>query len=292
MTLTFLGAGSAFSRQYGTTCSLLETPSQERWLLDCGRQAPEQLDQARLSWHDIDGQLITHAHGDHIYGLEEFAFARYYNGLEDHPSLLTGGERPKLVAHHAVLAEVWESLAPSLRYIERGGEPRRDGALEDYFEKIAPRKRSQERDEAGFCAWESFEVSELKIHARSVPHVPLKPSSGFEIEWQGQAGACRVWWSGDSRVESDFLVEIARRCSVMFQDCSFAPNGGEVHGDVQALLALPLDVRKKIVLMHHDDELDQNSRLVLNAGFRLAFPGQVYDLEAGICIKDKLRRVA
>jgi ribonuclease BN (tRNA processing enzyme) len=78
MTLRFLGTGGAFSRQYGTTCSLMTARSGERWLIDCGRQAPDQLWDAGLDWHDIDGQIVTHVHGDHIFGLEDFAFQRYY----------------------------------------------------------------------------------------------------------------------------------------------------------------------------------------------------------------------
>ena len=77
MSLHVLGAGAAFSRRYGTTCSMLTMRNGERWLVDCGRQAPEQLANVGLSWHQITGQLVTHVHGDHVYGMEEFAFVRY-----------------------------------------------------------------------------------------------------------------------------------------------------------------------------------------------------------------------
>src|ERR1044071_9742202 len=78
MLLSVLGSGAAFSRRYGTTCSVVTMPSGDAWLIDCGRQAPEQLAGAGLGWHDISGQLVTHVHGEHVYGLEEFAFVRYY----------------------------------------------------------------------------------------------------------------------------------------------------------------------------------------------------------------------
>src|SRR6187399_1258801 len=64
MTLQVLGSGAAFSRRYGTTCSVLTMPSGDRWLIDCGRQAPEQLAGAGLGWHGIAGQLVTHVRGD------------------------------------------------------------------------------------------------------------------------------------------------------------------------------------------------------------------------------------
>ena len=44
------------------------------WLVDCGRQAPDQVHAAGLSWHRIAGQIVTHVHGDHTGGLEDFAF--------------------------------------------------------------------------------------------------------------------------------------------------------------------------------------------------------------------------
>ena len=72
ITLQFLGAGGAFSCRYGTTCSMLTLSGSERWLIDCGRQAPDQITAEGLTWDDIDGQIITHVHGDHIYGLEDF----------------------------------------------------------------------------------------------------------------------------------------------------------------------------------------------------------------------------
>ena len=58
ITLQLLGAGGAFTRIYGTTCSVL-CLDDERWLIDCGRQAPDQLHAAGIGWHDIDGQLVT-----------------------------------------------------------------------------------------------------------------------------------------------------------------------------------------------------------------------------------------
>lgn len=281
MTLTFLGAGSAFSRQYQTTCSLLCTPNKERWLVDCGRQAPEQLHRAGLSWHDVHGQLVTHAHGDHIFGLEELAFARYYATQGKVRSIAQGGVRPKLVIHQAVGREVWECLAPSLRYIERSGAAKDNGEIGDYFRLVPTKARASQRTPEGWDDWERFHVSEMEIHARIVPHVPLKPSTGFEVAWQGATRECRFWWSGDARVDASFLEDMAQRCEILFQDCSFAPKGGGVHGDFEALLALPLAVRRKMVLMHHDDDLPQHSETARLAGFRLAQPGHTYDLERG-----------
>ena len=120
MTLRLFGAGGAFSRRYGTTCSMITLRSGQRWLIDCGRQAPDQLHAAGYAWHDITGQIITHVHGDHVYGLEDFAFIRYFESRGGDLATSLGGCRPKMVAHTAVCAEVWETPAPSLRYLNDG----------------------------------------------------------------------------------------------------------------------------------------------------------------------------
>ena len=50
---------------------------------------------------------------------------------------------------------------------------------------------------------------------------------------------------------------------------------------IAGLEALPERVRHKMVLMHHEDNLDQNRTRVEAAGFRVAMPGQIYDLVSG-----------
>ena len=51
--------------------------------------------------------------------------------------------------------------------------------------------------------------------------------------------------------------------------------------ELEKLEVLPERVRHKMVLMHHEDNLDQNRDRVEAAGFRVAMPGQVYDLASG-----------
>src|SRR5262245_47202964 len=162
MTLQVLGSGAAFSRRYGTTCSVIELPSGDRWLIDCGRQAPEQLAHAGLRWHDIAGQLVTHVHGDHVFGLEEFAFVRYYTSAGRVPAVMKGGARARLAAHSAVLAELWEVLGPSLRYrSDSNGEPV-TGALGDYFEVLRP-SSIEPPAQASWNHAEAFRVGELSL---------------------------------------------------------------------------------------------------------------------------------
>jgi ribonuclease BN (tRNA processing enzyme) len=277
MTLRFLGAGGAFSRHYGTTCSMVTLTSGELWLIDCGRQAPDQLWATGLDWHRIGGQIITHVHGDHIFGLEDFAFMRYYETRREVAAVMTGGPRPKLVAHGAVIEEIWESMAASLRYLRSDTGNPRSGTLANYFEVIEP--HAFEPPQAN--PWrhsERFATGALELIARESEHVPGKPSCSLEF---GVGGGRIAWWSGDCTVDAEFLTAIEPRTSIYFHDCTFTDYPGQVHGAFSLLERLPESVRRKMVLMHHEDDIEAHRGQVEALGFRVALPGHVYDLVRG-----------
>jgi ribonuclease BN (tRNA processing enzyme) len=279
VTLSVLGAGAAFSRRYGTTCSVLTLASGERWLIDCGRQAPEQLWHAGLSWHRITGQLVTHVHGDHVYGLEEFAFIRYYSDGDGVSAVLTSGPRPLLIGHTAVLSELWEVLRPSLRFrTDRDGNAV-VGTLDDYFDVILPVGIENPIDQEWNHA-ETFSARGLDIVARETRHVAGKPSMCFEIALPGETDRI-AWWSGDSVVDIERLERLEARTSVFFHDCTFAQTTGQVHGAFSDFERLSPSLRRKIVLMHHDDDLERYRPRAESLGFRLCMPGDVYDLVSG-----------
>jgi ribonuclease BN (tRNA processing enzyme) len=245
-------------------------------LIDCGRQAPEQLAAAGLGWHGLTGQLVTHVHGDHVYGLEEFAFVRYYTGGDASDAVIQGGPRPRLVAHSAVLGELWEVLGPSLRYrSDENGEPV-VGTLEDYFDRLAPtRVEAPERS-----AWnhaEVFRSADLQLVARETRHVHGKPSTSFEFELPGTNGRC-AWWSGDSVVDADLLERLLPRTTVFFHDCTFTEFPGQVHGQFSDFEKLGAELRQRIVLMHHEDDIERYRARAEALGFRLAMPGDVFNL--------------
>ncbi len=280
MSLRFYGAGGAFSRTYGTTCSGLVLSSGDQWLIDCGRQAPDQLEAAGVSWHQISGQIITHVHGDHVFGLEDFAFSRYFHADHGIGAVREGGPRPRLVCHRAVREEVWQTMAAALRYVPDPQAPT-SGTLETYFEVIDPVYAEPPTDEPWASA-EHFDVAGLRLVARDTEHVPAKPSTSLEIRVGDDADDDRIaWWSGDSTVMPQLLAELAPRTTVFFHDCTFTEYPGQVHGSFQRLEALPEALRRKIVLMHHEDDLEEQRARAEALGFRIALPGHVYDLTTG-----------
>jgi ribonuclease BN (tRNA processing enzyme) len=280
MTLRFYGAGGAFSRRYGTTCSGITLRNGHQWLIDCGRQAPDQLHAAGVSWHEIEGQIMTHVHGDHTFGLEDFAFSRYFHAECGVESVRDGGPRPKLVCHRAVREEVWQTMAAALCYVPAPAPPT-SGRLETYFDVIEP----VEVEPPAQMPWsraEHFAVGGLRLVARDTEHVPGKPSTSLELLVGERDDDRRIaWWSGDVTVMPELLAELEPRTTVFFHDCTFTEYPGQVHGSFQALEALPEVIRRKVVLMHHEDDLESNRARAEALGFRIALPGYVYDLVSG-----------
>ena len=277
MILRFLGAGGAFSRHYGTTCSVLTLQGGARWLIDCGRQAPDQLEAAGISWHEIEGQIITHVHGDHIYGLEDFAFSRFYSSQNGVAAIRQGGPKPKLMAHTAVLAELWTALQPALGYVPDGGGGSVTGSMGDYFETLEPVATKPPRLDR-WPSSETFAADGLPLITRECRHVPGKPSTSLEI---GLPGDKIAWWSGDSVVDTKRLIELEPKATIFFHDCTFVEYEGQVHGAFSLLENLPDAVRHKMVLMHHEDDIESNRARAEARGFRIALPGHRYDLATG-----------
>jgi ribonuclease BN (tRNA processing enzyme) len=273
------GAGGAFSRRYGTTCAQLQLPDGARWLIDCGRQAPDQLAAAGVSWHDVTGQIITHVHGDHVFGLEDFAFSRFFFDGERVPAIRNGGPRIQLVCHEAVRDEVWATLAPMLRWVPDATPPG-SGTLESYFAPVAVSSREPPRGNPWDHA-QTFTSGMLRVTVRETMHVPHKPSTSVALALD-DTGSRIAWWSGDSTVDGALLAELEPRTTVFFHDCTFVEYPGQVHGSFQLLEKLPEAVRVKMVLMHHEDDLELHRSRAEDLGFRIALPGDAFDLVRGV----------
>lgn len=69
--LTFLGTSAGVpTRRRNVTGLAVQTGPGKSWLLvDCGEATQHQILRSALSVHDLHTILITHAHGDHCYGL-------------------------------------------------------------------------------------------------------------------------------------------------------------------------------------------------------------------------------
>jgi hypothetical protein len=129
--------------------------------------------------------------------------------------------------------------------------------LADYFDVLEP-SHVEPPARSSWNHAEAFRAGALSAVTRETRHVHGKPSTSIEFALPG-AGSRVAWWSGDSVVDADLLQRLAPRTSVFFHDCTFAEFPGQVH----------------------DDTIEEHRERAVALGFRLALPGDVYDLCSG-----------
>lgn len=261
MQLIMLGTGGGFTPQsenYNNN-ALLITNSGKKYLIDCGHNALDSLEEFiemggeavgfTNGIFDIDGVFVTHMHADHIGGLATLALRFYFGSA----SALGERKRLKLVMHPKLIpafsgvdnpnhdADLWEhylrcQLAP-LNTLE--GTPK-TGQFKDYFQL--------------HCK-ESFEDGDLKASWYEASdrghHVPGALAFGLHIDTESGRKICYTadvrWHEGNAMWGGD-----PEEFSLIFQDvCNRPFSLALVHADSGNLNGLPVETKKKLVLMHY-----------------------------------------
>lgn len=125
MQLLFLGTSSGVPTRQRNVSALALTFDQaaEWWLLDCGEGTQHQLLRTNLSPSKLSVVLISHMHGDHVFGLMGLLATRGMNG-SDIPLTIVGP-----VGIKGFIQSSLRATGSSLRYaheiieIPRGSEP-------------------------------------------------------------------------------------------------------------------------------------------------------------------------
>jgi len=233
------GTGSAWSTRYGNASALIEAGGQ-RLLVDCGHTVPGRLLQMGLTLRDIDAVFISHLHGDHIYGLEEWGFK----------NLLLWNVKPKLLIAETLADALWTRvLAGTMAQVCD-----RSCVLSDYFH-IIPMREGQSLTPG---PWE------LEIHP--VRHVPHALAYGLKVRSEGAT----VGFTCDTVAPIDpwFYDDT----HLVFHDCTFSPPFEEtVHAHFDQLCLYPEAFRRKTMLVHYgDDVADFKADAAWQARFRVS----------------------
>lgn len=263
MKLTFLGTGTAWSKaphNYNNNAIVQAAPDAPRFLLDCGGTAPQSLFDLGLGVDDFGAVLITHIHGDHVFGLEEVGFYNFFKL----------GRKVKLYLPERLLSsrsgiegeDLWDNcLRGSMgTVLNASGGPREVG-LEDYFDVTYLR------------VGEPVEIHGVEVEIFEVDHVPMKPCYGVLLD-------NTVAYTSDttySRKRVDWML--SRGCQHIFHDAYFGITyPGRVHASFDELLDLPPDLYTQIDIMHYNDNATEDQRKrATDLGFNLAKKHQSFD---------------
>ncbi|GIQ61444.1 MBL fold metallo-hydrolase [Paenibacillus cisolokensis] len=217
--IQMIGTGSAFAKRYDNNNALIETGSRTL-LLDCGITCPSALYRLGRHFGEIDAVLISHIHGDHVGGLEEYAYQMKY----------VYKRKPVLYVPAPLVAPLWEHT------LKGGMESEEADSLTHYFD-VYPLEEGEE----------SELLPGLRVKPLRTRHVPGKISFSYVINGT-------FFYSADMRFDPDLLERLDREgIRTIFHDCQLHPPG-EVHAALPELLTLPERLQEKIWLMHYGDD--------------------------------------
>lgn len=240
--LQMIGTGGAFAKKHFNNNGLLFTENYTL-LIDCGNTASLALHELGVSPDRIDAVLITHIHGDHVGGLEEFAF---YMNIVHH-------SKPKLYIAEDLITPLWEHTLKGA--MSNDG----DSSIGDYFDIVPLQKDVTTTLAEG-----------LTIRLIQTPHMPGKSSYSLVIN-------DTIFYSSDMTFQPELLKKLVYEENVtqIFHEVQLK-GVGHVHTTLAELLALPIEIQKMIFLMHYDDDKDSYSQKI--GEMRFMEQQKVYEL--------------
>lgn len=252
LSITCIGAGSAFSKRYFQNNALVVKGS-DHLLIDCGSRTPEALELLGLSVTKVSNYLITHSHADHIGGLEEVMLQGRY----------VAKRKPTMVAPAKYRRFLWKhSLKGGAAYNERP-----DGKFlrfHDLWNSVDP--TPVEGADRELC---EAKVGSIGVAMFRTMHIPdSAPSWRSSSPSYGVVVDRRVLFTSDTRFDPEMLEFAMGRYPIeaIFHDCQLY-NGG-VHASLDELGRLPAKVKAMTTLMHFGDAVADHADKAAALGFK------------------------
>lgn len=235
-----LGVGGAFTSRFYHNNYIAEIGS-KKLLLDAGTTLRTSLKEAGYSYLDIDAVWISHLHSDHVGGLEELIFQRYWH--------FHNGTHQPIKTSILVHQTIYPLLRQLLYFpLENGG------TTVDSFCDFTVVSDDEALD---------FEGLQLQIFDTSDTHIQGMASSGLSI----RGPFSNVLYTSDVKnlQQANLLRFVNDQTVAIFQDTSFTPNGA--HAIFSEILAYyPKQLHSKIYAMHYNDQIENYLSDIEQAG--------------------------
>ncbi|QDH19772.1 MBL fold metallo-hydrolase [Saccharibacillus brassicae] len=223
MNLQMIGTGNAFAKKYFNNNALIEQDG-FKLLIDCGITAPLALYELGIGMEELDAVLVTHTHGDHVGGLEEYGFQMKFKH----------GRRPVLLLPEALVDPLWQNTL-SGGMTQEGLEK-----LEDAFDVRALRVGDVQELAPNLC-----------VELVPTSHIAGKKSYSLILNRD-------VFYSADMTFEPELLTTLVRDRGIRRILHEVQLEGpGAVHTTLDELLSLPEEMQSIIKLMHYADNKEQ-----------------------------------
>jgi ribonuclease BN (tRNA processing enzyme) len=249
--LTFIGAGSAFSKKFFQN-NLLVVKGGSHLLVDCGTRAPQALSLLGLSVGQVSNYLITHTHADHVGGLEEVMLVNRY-GLR---------RKTTMVVADKLRRPLWSMCL-------RGGasfNEEKDGehlGYADFWDQVVPK-----RVRGGDRELSEARIGEIGLRLFRTKHIPdSAPDWRSSFPSYGLILDGRVLFTSDTRYDPEMVASLDREYGfeTIFHDCQLFTGG--VHASLDELSGLPPAIRAKTRLMHYGDKVEDFAPRIAELGF-------------------------
>ncbi len=239
LALRFLGVGNASAVELGSSSSVIELDGEPLLMIDCG---PEALTAYLHRYQSAPKAIyLTHAHMDHVGGLERLFFSTYFD-------LALRGQL-RIYAHAALIPILQSRVADYPQVLAEGG-----ANFWDAFQLIA---LSRGFWHEGF--W--FDVFPTRHHA---------PMTSFGISLRAS-----VVWTGDTRPIPEVLSCIAGSKELVAHDC--VVHGNPSHTGIEDIeREYPAELRERLVLYHYASLAEAEA--LRQRGYRVANLGEAIEL--------------
>jgi len=239
LALRFLGVGNAHAVELGSACAVVEREDEPLLMIDCGPDAlTAYVDRYRSAPTAI---YLTHAHMDHVGGLERLFFSTYFDAERR--------GRLRIYAHAALIPVLQSRVADYPEVLAEGG-----ANFWDAFQLVALSR--------GF--WHDglwFDVFPTRHHA---------PMTSF-----GLALRASLVWTGDTRPIPEALSSMAGANELVAHDCVM--QGNPSHTGIDDIeREYPLALRERLVLYHYGSLAE--AAMLRKRGFRVADRGEAIAL--------------